>query len=116
MPEDPFPVKPDTNKYQALSFLVTHREYGFTPDVIAEQTEISESSASNTMERLFEKELVERSDSAYYVDPDRADKLKRRLESLDSAVQLFESAPSDDAYAKEGWEDELPSIDTTENW
>lgn len=108
--DEPFPVKPDTNEYEALSFLVAHREYGFTPAEIADHTDISESSASKTMARLFEKGLVERSEGAYYVDPDRAGTLKQRLTSLDSAVELFESAPNDDAYAEEGWEDEVPSI------
>jgi DNA-binding MarR family transcriptional regulator len=109
--DEPFPVKPDTNEYEALSFLVAHREYGFTPAEIADHTDISESSASKTMARLFEKGLVERSAGAYYVDPERADTLKQRLTSLDSAVKLFNSAPSDDAYAEAGWEDEMPSID-----
>lgn len=109
--DEPFPVKPDTNEYEALSFLVAHREYGFTPAEIANHTDISKSSASKTMARLFEKGLVERSEGAYYVDPDRVGTLKQRLASLDSAVELFESAPSDDAYAEEGWEDDVPSID-----
>lgn len=112
--DDPFPVKPDTNEYEALSFLVAHREYGFTPSEITDHTDISDSSASKTMARLFDKGLVERSEGTYYVNPDRADKLKQRLESLDSAVQLFESAPTDDVYAEEGWEDEVPSIDPDE--
>lgn len=112
--EEPFPVKPDTNEYEALSFLVSHREYGFTPGEIADHTDISESSASKTMARLFEKGLVKRSEGAYYVDPDRTDRLKQRLKSLDSAVQLFKSAPTDDAYAEQGWEDELPSIDPSD--
>ena len=30
MNDEPFPIKPDTNEYEALSFLVVHREYGFT--------------------------------------------------------------------------------------
>jgi DNA-binding transcriptional ArsR family regulator len=81
-----------------------------TPVEIAAHTDISESSASKTMARLFEKGLVERSEGAYYVDPDRAGTLKQRLASLDSAVNLFESAPSGDAYAEEGWEDDVPSI------
>jgi len=109
--DEPFPIKPDTNEYEALSFLVAQREYGFTPAEIADHTDISESSTSKTMARLFEKGLVERSDGAYYVEPDRADTLKQRLESLDSAVELFESAPNDDAYAEDGWEDDVPSID-----
>jgi len=112
--DEPFPVKPDTNEYEALSFLVAHREYGFTPSEIADHTDINESSASKTMVRLFEKGFVERSEGAYYAAPDRADKLKQRLESLDSASQLFESAPNDDIYAEEGWEDKMPSIDPDE--
>jgi len=107
---DPFPVKPDTNEYRALSFLVQHREYGFTPREIAEHTEISESSASKTMARLFEKGLVERADGTYYVEPERADTLQRRLESIDAATRLFEDAPADDAYAEPGWEQHVPSI------
>ena len=109
--DDPFPVKPDTNEYEALSFLVAHNEYGFTPREIADHTDINDSSASKTMARLFEKGLVERSDGAYYAAPDRVDTLKQRLKSLDSAIQLFESTPNDDIYAEEGWEDEMPSID-----
>lgn len=111
---DPFPVKPDTNEYEALSFLIVNREYGFTPSEITDYTDISDSSASKTMARLFDKGLVERSEGTYYVNPDCVDKLKQRLESLDSAVQLFESAPTDDVYAAEGWEDEVPSIDPDE--
>ena len=109
--DDPLPVKPDTNEYEALNFLVAHREYGFTPAEIADHTDISESSASKTMARLFEKGLVERTAGAYYVDPERADTLNQRLTSLDSAVELFESAPSDDAYTEADREDEVPSID-----
>jgi DNA-binding MarR family transcriptional regulator len=112
--DEPFPVKPDTNEYEALSFLVAHREYGFTPSEIAGHTEINESSASKTMARLFEKGLVERAEGAYYAAPDRADKLKQRLESLDSAIQLFESVSNDDVYAEEGWEDEMATIDPDE--
>ena len=112
--DEPFPVKPDTNEYEALSFLVAHREYGFTPSEIADHTDINESSASKTMARLFEKGFVERSEGAYYAAPDRADTLKQRLTSLDSASQLFESVPNDDVYAEEGWEDEMPSINPDE--
>jgi len=107
---DPFPVKPETDEYRALSFLVRHREDGFTPQEIAEHTEISESSASQTMPRLFEKGVVERTDGTYYVEPERADSLQRRLESIDAATRLFAYAPEDDAYADPGWEQQVPSI------
>lgn len=108
---DPFPVRPGTNEYTALSFLVSHREYGFRPSEIGERTDISKTSASKTMARLFEKGLVERSEGVYYVAPERATDLERRLNSIDAAERLFEAAPEDDAYAQEGWEDDLPSLD-----
>lgn len=110
---DSFPVKPETNEYHALSFLIANREFGFTPAEIAERTRISDASASKTMTRLFEKGLVERAQGTYYVEPERADELKRRLDSLDATARLFETAP-DDAYAEQGWEDEVPSIDPDE--
>lgn len=112
---DPFPVKPETNEYDALSFLVRNREYGFTPAEIADRTEINSASASKTMARLFEKGLVERSEGIYYVEPDSADDLKQRLDSIDAAVRLHDTAPDDDAYADAGWEDNVPSIDPNQD-
>ncbi|SFC67927.1 MarR family protein [Halobiforma haloterrestris] len=111
--DDPFPVKPDTNEYEALSFLVEHHEYGFTLSEIAARTDLSEASTSKAMTRLFENGLVERAETIYYIDPRRADELKQRFASLDSAVRLFETAP-DDAYANQGWEQEVPSLDRDE--
>lgn len=111
---DPFPVKPDTNEYEALSFLVAHHEYGYTLSEIAARTDLSKANTSKTMARLLENGLAERAENIYYINPRRADELKQRLESLDSAVQLFESIPTDDIYAEEGWEQELPSIDPDE--
>ncbi|MFD1635407.1 MarR family transcriptional regulator (plasmid) [Haloplanus ruber] len=111
---EPFPVKPDTNEYEALRFLVANREYGFTPSEIADKTDISDSSITKTMTRLFEKDLVARSAGVYYVPPEGADTIKQRLESLDATVQLFESTPDDDAYSKDGWEDEVPSLEASE--
>jgi Mn-dependent DtxR family transcriptional regulator len=107
---EPFPVKPGTNEYEALSFLVRNHDYGFSPTEIAEQTEISTASASKTMARLFEKGLVTRTEGMYYVEPDRANDLQQRLQSLDAAVRLFETVPEDDAYAETRWEDDVPSI------
>jgi len=111
--DEPFPVSPETNEHAALRFLVANHDYGFLPSEIAAETEISKSSASKTMSRLHEKGLVSRSQGAYYVDPERVESLKRRLESLDAAVDLFDDAP-DDAYADAGWEDELPELDPSD--
>lgn len=111
---DPFPVKPDTNEYEALSFLVTHHEYGFTLSEIAARTDLSKASTAKAMAPLLENGLVERAENIYYIDPRRADELKQRLASLDSVDRLFEAAPSEDAYANQDWEQEVPSIDPDE--
>ncbi|MFQ3476108.1 MarR family transcriptional regulator [Halonotius sp. F2-221B] len=108
--EEPFPVTPETNEHAALRFLVANHDYGFTPSEIAAETKITEGSASKTMSRLHEKGLVSRSQGAYYVDPERVESLKHRLESLDAAVDLFDDAP-DDAYANAGWEEQLSELD-----
>lgn len=107
---EPFPVKPDSNEYEALSFLVRNRDYGFTPAEIAERTDVKRASAAKTVARLFEKGLVERADGSYFVDPDNAEEVKRRLDSLDAAVRIHDTAP-DDAYAQSGWEDDVSSLD-----
>ena len=109
--DEPFPVKPESNEYKALSFLVTHYEYGFTPREIAARTALDKTTAVNALARLFENELINRADDVYYIEPHQVEELKHRLESLDSAVRLFEATPNDDSYAEEGWEQEVPSID-----
>ena len=48
------------------------------------------------------------------IEPRRVDESKLQLESLDSAVRLFEVTPNDDSYAEESWEQEVPSIDPDE--
>ncbi|CAM3012197.1 helix-turn-helix domain-containing protein [Halobacterium salinarum] len=111
--DESFPVTPDTNEYEALDFLVRHHEYGFSPREIADRTDINESSVAKTMRRLDEKDLVERSDGIYYVDPVRVETLTARLKSVDAVVRLFEATPDDDAYAEAGWEEQVPTIDST---
>ena len=106
---EPFPVTPGTHEYDALSFLVRNRDYGFTPTEISDRTDVAERSASKTLARLFDKGLVDRVQGVYFVDPDRAADLQRRLESIDAAARLHESAP-DDAGAEPGWESQVPSL------
>jgi len=107
--ENPYLVTPGTDEYDALSFLVRNRGEKFTPPEIAAGTGISEADAADTMTTLFEDDLVERSQGAYYVPVDRAEELQRRLESVDAAAKVHENEP-DDAYAVEGWEDEVDSL------
>ncbi|CQH65369.1 HTH domain protein (plasmid) [Halobacterium hubeiense] len=107
--ENPYVVIPDTDEYYALGFLVRNRGEQFTLPEIAASTDMSEADAADTMTTLFEDDLVERSQGAYYVPVDRAEDLQRRLESVDAAAKLHDAAP-DDAYAVEGWEEQVDSL------
>lgn len=109
-----FSVKPESVEYEALSFLVAHHKYGFTPKEIAARTALNKTAASSTMAQLVEKGLVEQAENVYYIDPRRVDELSNRLRSLDSAVELFEVTPDDDRYAEEDWKQEVPSINPDE--
>ncbi|MCF2165375.1 MarR family transcriptional regulator [Halobacterium salinarum] len=107
--ENPYLVLPGTPEYDALAFLVRNRGEQFTLPEIAASTDMSEADAADTMTNLFEDDLVERSQGAYYVPVERAEDLQRRLESVDAAAKLHENAP-DDAYAVDGWEEQVDSL------
>lgn len=102
-----FPVIPETDEYDTLSFLVRNRGKKFDPSEITAYTTISKASASKTLTRLFEKGLVKRTQGTYYVELDRAEDLKHRLESVDAAKLLHDTVPDDDPYTADDWEDKL---------
>ncbi|MDL0126519.1 MarR family transcriptional regulator [Halobacterium salinarum] len=110
MSGDAFPVKPETDEYTVLSFLVAHRGTEFTLDEIADHTNIRESSATEAVMQLRDGGLVTQSEDHYYVNQEEGQELPQRLESLDAVVRLFEATPADDGYAEQGWEDEVPSL------
>jgi Mn-dependent DtxR family transcriptional regulator len=103
---EPFPVIPETDEYEALSFLVRNRGERFTPSEIALHANVSEASAPETLHDLLEKNLVEHDQGGYYVSSDRAEDIKSRLESVDAAERLHETTPDNDVYAVIDWEEQ----------
>ncbi|OSO89356.1 hypothetical protein B9H04_17415 [Halorubrum ezzemoulense DSM 17463] len=110
MSEGSFPVTPGSSEYTTLSFLVARCGRRFSPDEIAAHTDISETKVSNAVAQLVEWRLVQQAAIEFYVDSDQAEEIRQRLRSLDTVVQLFETEPTDDAYAEPGWTDEVPSL------
>jgi hypothetical protein len=107
--DEPFPIKPETADYEVLRVLVTDYEDGATPAEIAANTELSTSRAAESLGALSKSALINHENGVYYVNPDQADRLKRRLESVDAVEQLFDSTP-DDVYGEPGWDDQVSSI------
>jgi len=108
--QDPFPVLPETDEYEAISFLVRNQGMRFTPSEIASHADVSETITSETLHSLLEKNLVEHDQGGYYVNSDRAEDIKSRLESVDAADRLHETTPDNDVYAVTDWEEELNSF------
>ncbi|PHQ46043.1 hypothetical protein DJ68_09500 [Halorubrum sp. C3] len=106
-----FPVTPDSTEYTTLSFLVAHCEKRYSPEEIATHLEISATEVSNAVAQLVDWGLVQRAATGYYVDSDHAEEIRHRLKSRDAVIQLFETAPTDDAYANPGWTDTVLSLD-----
>lgn len=111
--DEPFPFKPETTEYEVLRVLVTHREEELTPPEIAAETGLSTARTAETLGQLSKAEIVNQENGDYYIDSRQAARMKQRLESVDAVVQLFESAP-DDAYARAGWEEQVPSLSREE--
>lgn len=111
MSDNSFRVTPDSTEYTTLGFLVAHCQKRYFAEEIATHTEISATEVSNAVAQLVEWGLVQRAATGYYVDPVHAEEIRHRLRSRDAVVQLFETAPTDDAYATPGWTDTVPSLD-----
>lgn len=107
--DEPFPIKPETVDYEVLRVLVTDYKDGATPAEIAANTELSTSRAAELLGALSKSALINHKNGVYYANPDQADRLKRRLESVDAVEHLFDSTP-DDVYGESGWEDQVSSI------
>jgi len=103
--ENPYLVVPGTDEYDVLSVLVRNSGEQFTPPEIAADTDLTEADAADALTTLSEDGLVQQSQDAYYIPPDRGGEIRRRLESVDAAAQLHGGAPDDDAYAVEDWEE-----------
>ncbi|MFC7188253.1 MarR family transcriptional regulator [Halorubrum yunnanense] len=115
MSEGSFPVTPGSSEYTTLSFLVARCGRRFSPGEIAVHTDISETKVSNAVAQLVKWGLVQQAATDFYVDPAQAKEIRQRLRSLDAVVQLFETAPTDDAYAEPGWTDEVPSLTVSQD-
>ncbi len=103
---EPFPVLPETNEYEVLSFLVRNRGERFTSTEIAVHTDVTEANAPETLHNLLGKNLVEYDQEDYYVDSERTEDIKSRLESVDAAERLHETTPDNDVYAVTDWEEQ----------
>lgn len=74
--EESLPVRPGTNEEEALRFLAANPDLGWTPKEVAAHTTIAATSITKTMERLYEKTLVDRVQGTYFVKQGRLDEIQ----------------------------------------
>ncbi|WP_240150138.1 hypothetical protein [Haloarcula sp. JP-Z28] len=82
-----FPINPGTNEEAALRFLASEPEFGWPPVKIAERTDINSNSITKTMQRLYEKDLVDRISGRYFINPDLEEEINGLLGDLHNAAQ-----------------------------
>lgn len=82
-----FPVNPGTNEETALRFLAGEPGFGWPPAKIAEHTDIKSGSATKTMQRLYEKGLVDRISGRYFLNPDLQEEINGLLGDLHNVAQ-----------------------------
>ncbi len=101
------PVRPGTNAHELLSVLADHPDMGFSPNELAEMTDVPYPSVHKTLARLREKGLVRNVDSYWAVAEDVAASQIATLVSL----QQIEAEYGDDAYGSDDdWADEVPDL------
>ncbi|MDS0261876.1 replication/maintenance protein RepL [Haloarcula sp. S1CR25-12] len=113
-----FPINPDTNEEVALRFLASEPKFGWPPSKIAERTGINESSITKTMQRLYEKDLVDRISGRYFVNPDLEKEINGLLGDLHNAAQsqahpkenIQTSVQSEDISKSHASEDEIDEL------
>lgn len=82
-----FPINPGTNAETALRFLAANPEFGWPPAKIAERTDINEGSITKTMQRLHDKDLVDRISGRYFVNPEFQEEITGLLGDLHNVAQ-----------------------------
>lgn len=97
-----------TNARTLLSFLVEHREYGFTPKELHEATDVARGSVSPTLRRLSDHGLVRHKGNQWAAAADdRIAAYQGMHLSLDAVADRY----ADDWYANTpGWEDEIEDL------
>ena len=102
-----------TNAGTILSFLVEHREYGFTPKEIHEATGVARGSVSPTLLRLDEHGLVRHKGNQWAA---AADDRIAAYQSMHLSLEAVADRHSDDWYVNNpGWENEIEDLRELEN-
>lgn len=112
-----FPISPGTNEETALRFLAKNQDFGWPPKKIAEHTDINANSITKTVQRLYEKNLVDRIAGRYFLNPDLSAEISGLLGDLQN-VAVSQAHPEQNVPTSEQEEDisgELASEDEVED-
>ena len=96
-------VRPGTNAYELLQFLLHNEEYAFTPKELSEETEVAYGSVSKTLSRLADRDLVVSSEEYWKVTDDES---RIAMESLKSHSE--QGRESREPRREPDWYDEHP--------
>ena len=83
-------LTPGTTKSDIIAFLYDHSGLGFRPSEVSDRLDIPAGTATTTLIRLYDKDLVGKTNDSYYHAIENREDLFRYLASLEATERMFE--------------------------
>lgn len=104
----PVRLRPETNAFRIVEFLVRTPELAYSPKEISEATDVPRSSVGKTLQRLEDRGLVQHLGEYWAVADD--DRLASHVASIHS-METVADRYGDDYYGENpDWADDLPDL------
>ncbi len=105
---DGLSVRPGTNEYALLAFLLQHRDLAYTPKELSDETDIPYGSVYPTLQRLEEKGFVEKVDRYWMAIDD--DRIASKAASLVGLRTIAVREDEDEYSQHPDWATDLPDL------
>jgi len=82
-------LRPGTTKSEIVEYLYQNPEWGYSPRDIEEELDIPHGTATTTLSRLYDDEMVGKTADGYYHALSDREDIRRYVANLDQANRLF---------------------------
>ncbi len=82
-------LRPGTTRSDVVAFLYRNPEWGYSPQDIKEALDIPRGTATTTLKRLFDDDLIGKTADGYYYALSDRDDIRRYISSLNQVHRLF---------------------------
>lgn len=94
-------LRPGTTKSDIVAHLYRNPEWGYSPQEIKEILDIPRGTATTTLKRLYDEDVLGKTDDGYYYARDEREDVRRYVSSLDQVHRMFGHHRDADATPEE---------------